>query len=451
MRNLKAFSCATILCVLLFSCTNYGKLTRRYKELTISKNADSIKFLVGITAFAFEPEKPNAGEPKSIFNLDKKGQEALIEQMGEKTKTTEELAKAISMKFKDEEDEKNIFDLREFKKRVVISVNNFSDYPADRITKLNVTLQLPADAPVSFLYCTKMATEFASVDYGKVNYTNSAGVELNAGLQAPGGSATANQFDGANMISSLVKTLSATNGVNGKLSGSRSFAEEVLLKQRFVAISAFTNGKDLTFLQDGINGIDLTGNIVSEIGIDLGKAAGRFTTRIAYKLGNFKKADTYNAGDSLKVTKSFFLMPDFNGDIKVKLSYTASYRKVIANDRTITEADDKVWLYKGKVDNIDSPVLIKEKDFKPNFWAISIQGVAASYCKIKLRGEADDNSGILLFKDYQSAKDCWDWLTNSPDIPGNEISVQKKEFGIFFPGKPKIQDVRKKLMVTLYQ
>ncbi len=144
-------------------------------------------------------------------------------------------------------------------------------------------------------------------------------------------------------------------------------------------------------------------------------------------------------------------MPDFSGDIKATLSFSASYRKFIENDHTITEADDKVWLYKGKVEKVAYPVLIKEKEYKPNSWSISMEGVAVSFCNLKLRGEPGDKSGTLLFKDYQSTKNCWEWLTNSPEVLSNESSLQNKELSIFFPGKRKTKNSRKKPVVTLYQ
>ena len=266
----------------LAGCEFTGKLTRRYQSVKSTKlPADSISQFVGIGAYTIEADKLEPIKLKSVFELSDKAQQEYIKQVSSKEVSSSGLVKSIGMPLETKEIAKiEILDYTKFKKRIVISVRNLNYWPADRISKVNVIIEF--DSAIKLLSCNRLTTEYQTLDLGKISYSNSNSIDLTGNLSsnlASGiGSSDAlkqtypyvanvpsNGITETNQGNTASRNSSRGNGLTAKVAASRSFAEEVMLRQRIVALNASIEKNRLSLFQESISGIDLTGNILADL------------------------------------------------------------------------------------------------------------------------------------------------------------------------------------------
>ncbi|RZM05980.1 MAG: hypothetical protein EOO88_54075, partial [Pedobacter sp.] len=147
------------------SCQYTGKLTRRYKDMEI-KSVD-IKPWVQVNAYVNDPDKVTQAPvaPKMFADLSSEGQEELIKQLSKKVKFSDSLIYFIGRdlyKAKQEKEQPKILDNTLFTKRFIIGLQNKSDFPADRISKIEVTLE-SEDSNVLVISCDKIISKYESI------------------------------------------------------------------------------------------------------------------------------------------------------------------------------------------------------------------------------------------------------------------------------------------------
>ena len=235
MKNwtvLKQLIAATFFCNIIWCCNSTGKLTRRYNSVAYHSYADdSIKYSVKVNGFVFEPDAPKPSQPKTVFDLSPQGQKALVKVLGIKeSKSDDFLGKLSKTLATTKKDAANVVDYTKFTKRLVFSIRNISPYPADRIAKINIRLNV-TDPHIKIISFDKIITKYESVDVGKLDFSNTTnlGISANAGA----GAAT----DTSTTTASIPAQTGFGYGINANASNSRTFAEEVMLKQRYISLS----------------------------------------------------------------------------------------------------------------------------------------------------------------------------------------------------------------------
>ena len=256
-----------------------------------------------------------------------------------------------------------LIDYTRSEKKVLVSIRNLSHWPADRISQITVNLKIN-DTVFKLLSCNRLQTETQTVDLGKLNYSNSNSTELNASssaaLNVGNGIISSYENTSSNKLGDLnygskntsgetgTHTSTSSAGLGGKFNASRSFSEEVLLKQRLVTLNASISKNTLSLYQQSISGIDLSGNIIADISFDSPENIAVVST---YSFAELFKSGIANNSEKLKVKETLIKFFNYKKDITAELSYSADFRHVTQRHTTITESDDVIELVCGKTDD----------------------------------------------------------------------------------------------------
>ena len=480
-------SICIILIASLYGCQYTGKLTRRYKKLELKPDGNIEKW-VGVEGYVYEPDKPVMADPvpKIITDLSPEAQRELIRQISNKERKSDSLIFFLGKdlyKAVQQQTAPKIIDYSVFKKRFVLTLKNLSDYPADRISKVEITLQT-LDANVEVVSFDKLVTNYQTTDIGKVNYNNSMGFDANAGIggsfsnssslsdKTTSGStnSTTNTGSESNSFSTSIKddALSSTNttttgyqssnasgstlgseilntagsirtltpSANVKFSAARSLAEEVLLKQRYVVNSGSITDKTFSIYQESVSGIDLTGTIITDVKLKYNH--NKADQGIYNFKGLFKADNSVNDPSAVGVANYIITYPNNTAPVYFKVKYTAYLRHVRSGDKTISESDDKILLYHGYCDSSGKVLVVPPKQFIPKLWTIrTAEGTLLSISSL-----SEANPGNILFIDFDSAKDVLLWLKKSITTIRGKQEIKLKD-GIFslllMRGRNKVQ------------
>ncbi len=450
------FGCSTI--ESLFTSTN-GKLTKRYQsaqEVPGYSGATGIQQLIDVKAYSFNIDPPTPAKRKTIFDFPEKTQKQLIKSLDNNTIVNDELIKGISASYSMSAAAAQtpaIDDRTTFKKRVVITIRNKSAMPADRISKLFVTLSYNSNVAAAagvaptfkFTNCSLLASDFETVDVGKLTYNRNSNFSSN--LSAGTTATRTNKNTGSNTQTGSTesvdettgdKTTSGSNNVNGtelstglenKLGGSigftraTSFSEEVALKQKRVKLSGNVNANSLSVYQETTSGIDLSGNVIADVEI---KLDGNTVTLPVFHFSNLKTGIAYNIKTLLSVGVTNIVYPNAGADFTGSISFEGVYRKVTRRANSISESDDKAVFYSGNGIGANDIILLSHDEVTPDFWEIDFPvspPPANDYLKIS-GGIFGANRVPLYFSDLDEAIQFLDWLKNrSADFVNGQIGV----------------------------
>ncbi|MEW7290305.1 hypothetical protein [Aquimarina sp. 2304DJ70-9] len=417
--------------VLCFSCGS-GHLTRRYKSVESIENDKVIQDNISVGAYFLETAKTPPTPPKTIFDLSPKGQNSLITEISKKEKLSDDLIKklgsGLSLKSKKSV---SVIDRTLIKKQVVISISNRSHMPANRISKINVTLDLGDD--IKLLSCNKIATSYETLDLGKLNYSNTTQAAL-TGDASTGIGSEKTSSDGEKSSS---KTRSNGAGLTGTVSASSTFSEEVMLRQRRVALNASISNNTLSLYQDGIVGIDLTGNIIADIVFEINDV--NVLPVYTFKGLVDKNNKTAEPKDVI-VNEILELLPNIDNSITAAISFEAHFREVTSGDETISESDDIIKLYHGAATNTTNEVLIpKEKINNQALWKLSF---SKDQNKFPIEIKSVLGQGDLVFNSSNHARDFAFWLIEKFDDTKKTLEINNKKYTIVMPsGFSTIKDI----------
>ncbi len=441
---------------LLYGCIGNGRLTRRYKSIEIRENQPIDQF-ISAGAYVIASEKGANPAPKTVFDLSPKAQAELIKAYAAKeTKSDSLIVKLTAELSSQKAKEIKIVDYTIHEKKIVIPIQNKSHYPADRIAKMTVHLKLPENSGFTIISCNKLETQYQSYDLGKLTATATNQAELNAsfGLEntlGSGGTSSNKTTDTVGdkrtatgleettsniaeriLTDNLTESSKVTKGLSGKLSATRSLTEEVLLKQRIIALNASisNDGKTLSIYQEGVSGIDLAGNVV--ITIILENKANVKVEKV-HSFSNLTTGLTANTPDKIKITTRLFQYPNLPSDVTACMNFEGDFRKVTKRDKTISEADDRVELLTGTSTDKDIP-LLRKNQFQPLLYAIYFQSGAVSL-PIRINQQA------LVFSSFSEARDFTLWLQTQAgalSLVGNRVGASN-DF-ISFPNSVQIDN-----------
>ena len=446
---MKRLAYIALLCttVVIISCNFSGKLTKRYHNYDFKPDdkGDGIKTYVDVNAYIIEKEKTDPLKPKTIFELSEKGQEELIKQSAAKETTNEKLMSALTLPLSAKSPTNvELIDYTKADKRVVVSIRNLTHYPADRISKIMVSLKIHPD--FKLLSCNKLTTEYQTIDLGKLNYSNTNAIELagnlSSGLNISSGTTDLSEITTSSKEGDLVTGSKTSNtaigsrgtttskGVTGKFNAARSFSEEVLLRQRIVSLNASISENTLFLFQESISGIDLTGNILADIVFDSKKD---IAVERSYSFSELYIGSTPNTADKLKIKETLIAFYNYDKDITAELSYGADFRHVNKRDRTITESDDDISLYYGQLKNPKKITLISKDQLKPKLWILFVKGDVAEL-PVQIQSPSTGGKGELIFHSYTDAKDFLIWIKlKAADIIAKKGALGGSGHNLFKP------------------
>jgi len=438
MKQLLAFS--IIMAVFLSACTNTGKLTRRYKSVEYSTTQEMTN-MVTVSAFINDKEKEEPPKPRVIIDaLAPQGQKAYLTALAAKESATDKYLASITSTFAAKENATELLDYTKIEKRINLSVENIKPQFGNRVVKLRVRIKFDPQV-IRLKGCDKLVTQYQTVELGKLNYSNTSGFEGNANVGAgygavigttgsnTGKGTVADERSGEGYKTSTgtedtwtggnSNTLTSTGsvGASAKYTGSRSFAEEVMLRQRIVAITASINNNTLSLYQESISGIDLTGTVFADV--VLGSDEKNIAVQRAFSFTDlYAKDGSALTPDKVKVRETRIRYHNLTGDITAELSYDADYREITKGASTISESDDRIKLQSGSVP-ARTITLLKAEHLRPKMWILAASVVP----KLPVSIQGTYGSGDLIFTSYSDALSFLRWLRKQTFMADGSIKV----------------------------
>lgn len=399
------------------------RLTKRYKSITLIQNDSIIKEKINVNVYGIPIEQKQSSKPKTVFDLAPKAQAAFITELAKKEAATDRFISSITNSLSPKTSPKTeVIDYSQFEKRINVSIRNNRLIEADRITKIKITLDFGNN--IKILSCNKLLTEYETIDIGSLNYSNIRSTKVGGNVSLGMGKESTTGGEG-----SSGKTSNNTGiGLTGEYVAERSFSEEVLLKQRIVALNAAISQNKLSLYQDGITGKDLTGNIAA----DLVFRADDLKVEKTYSFSELIKNNLPNTANDIKVREAFIIMPNITDDIKANISFEAHYRNVIGKHNTISESDDKVNLYYGTVQNDQAEVIIPKHEIRPDLWKLTFQNIISG-APVEIKSPTAVGSGDLLFASFKEAKEFALWLKSKFDNSKTSIEISADNYLITMP------------------
>src|SRR5215475_5823508 len=239
---MKSTALVATLATLLSGCLT-PKITRRYesRELTTATNPS-----YGPSLTAFATDVPVATPRTTLVSLSDGGQAALIRELSGKATDANDLIRLLGTPIPQQPKAlQRTVDLTVFERRVVLSVENRSTKPGDRLER--VAMILKPSGPGEFVSWNQFVTRYQTIDLGTIEFTQNreAGIGLSAGPP--------------------------TATVTGSAKEVQNLKETMNLSQRFVDVTGTLIPTEARVVQDGAFGIDLTGNTIVDFTIRVGK------------------------------------------------------------------------------------------------------------------------------------------------------------------------------------
>ncbi|MCH7519770.1 MAG: hypothetical protein IH964_12195 [Candidatus Dadabacteria bacterium] len=368
---------------ILIGCMPQPKLTRRYNSdlVNIPNHPQAVNRGANLTVFSMD--KPSSSSDTKLTNLSDHGQAALIEALKQTTdNNTKKLLAALGTPIKPPRNNTGDIVTNVFERRLIFSIENLTLRPADRIQWVKVVLELPK-GDANFKKWDKFASSYEKVDLGKLTFTQGnefgleVGIPLPAGIQAGG--------------SAKIK---------------RDLEEELSLKQRYVAFTGTLTPKRASFIQQGVVGIDLTGNSAVDLTLEV-KGCKSHKCRKMFSFSNLiNEKRKYNDQDDVVLRTRRAIFPlDASQDIKAKVTFFYLIRKVTGNHRSVAEGDDSVEHVLSSYTLADHVLLVPERSLE--FFSWQIQG---SHGFLKIDNGSQDGPEDMYFASYDEANNFFLWL-----------------------------------------
>jgi hypothetical protein len=301
----------------------------------------------------------------------------------------------------------------------------------DRLSNLEIELDLSQNSPVEFNSWDKFVTDWATVDLGKItssqqwSATASANLSTNnkfigsdkttsTGVAAnKNGKADINQTENSNSLTDYAEKnnsseLSTTIGPSTNINFTDKYETSLNLLLSRMKLSGTLARKSIILRQEGAFGLDLSGN--TSVSVDFIHTGEYAAPIFVYKFSKFydDKGDIVPAGN-LQPKKTMWIFPNITADITGSIKYKYLYRHVkIHSARHLPEARQNVKFFYGEVGykkdvpavQAESINLVSQEDFKPVTFKIGY-GTTATFLSWGEKGN-DIN--------FESAKDAASFL-----------------------------------------
>lgn len=452
------------LMLLLCSCKPSKNLTGRYKT-AVSDSLTNFSDSVGVKGFFLTIPQAAATAPVRPLNLPSNVQERLVKELGKDLNDPEKMIKLLGTPIiSDNNTEPAIIYKCIYAKRLVLSIQNKSPFSENRIAKLEIGLKQP-EGKITFTGCNRIGTEYQSVDQGKITFKNNVYGEVNAGGEL--GPSTSYERNGRELYdngkggidTALIKTTAnaaSKTTIGGKLGFARETYEEANMKQRYISLSASVSENTVTFYQETVAGIDLSGNVIADVEFEV--PSDKRETFEFYQFETVGKDEKQLAPDQVKMKKIYEVYPNAElraSSLRLKLSYKGVFRQVLSGGGTLIEGDDKIKLLRGIADAVDSVQLLSKTEMTPKQWYIKGDSETELLSYSRSKNEAPPKLKTIYFRDYFSAKAVLEWIQNTTINPvpqgsnaptqGEPVQVGNEKI-FFYIGKNLVSDANKKML-----
>lgn len=398
MKTIKKYLFLVASLSIVISC-NSTKITKRYKKFS-SETISNIDQYVKVQAFAFDVKGVKSN--KSIFDLSPRGQEALVEEIGEKEATSKAIYNQLSKQFVLPSKPVTEVDKTKFKKRLVFSIEDLKNQNgANRLDWIKIKVEIPKNLQpnLRFVYWDKIITEYQEIDLGKISSSrvNSSGATPSFGINTE-----------------LIKV-----GIEGDFSTSKTTAEELQLKQKIAKVYGSLSEESLYIAIQSAPLQNLSGNIILELFFE---GIGKVAPDLVYDFKTKDAAGNYITNSSNVFVKKMIYQHSnlAYATTELELTYEARYRSVKKGRgaKTFMEGDDVVTMLDGVQSNPTKFKLLDRDDLNRKFWFIQHSGF-----KLALKNKNTASLETIQFDSYKKAKNFLSWLqnTNSTDVKGYDI------------------------------
>jgi hypothetical protein len=398
MKTIKKYLFLVASLSIVISC-NSTKITKRYKKFS-SEPTSNIDQYVKVQAFAFDVKGVKSN--KSIFDLSPRGQEALVEEIGDKEATSKAIYNQLSKQFVVPSKPVTEVDKTKFKKRLVFSIEDLKNQNgANRLDWIKIKVGIPKNLQpnLRFVYWDKIITEYQEIDLGKISSsrTNTSGAAPSFGIN----------------------TELITVGIDGNFSTSKTTAEELQLKQKIAKVYGSLSEESLYIAIQSAPLQNLSGNIILELFFE---GIGKVAPDLVYDFKTKDAAGNYIANGSDVIVKKMIYQHSnlAYATTELELTYEARYRSVKKGRgaKTFMEGDDVVTMFDGVQSNPTKFKLLDRDDLNRKFWFVQHSGF-----KLALKNNITGSLETIQFDSYKKAKNFLSWLqnTNSTDVKGYDV------------------------------
>lgn len=386
------------------------KLLRRHATLEVADTSG----LVDVTLFSVPAGRTAGVTP--LAELSASAQAAMIRAVSGKTDSPEAFLRTLGPS--PAPGDGGAVDRTRFRRRVVISAENraarpsrgadgrWRGGPGTRIDRLRVAVGTDA-ARARFLSWDRFASRYETVDLGEMSFRRERSTGLGIDV-LPGG--TARELEAAALDPARSSTLDET----------------LPLRSRYVSTGILLPDS-MILLQEGAVGIDLTGNVVLQVEIDVADAPRPARTHVF--AGLFGADGAPRPPDSVRVDgRDLLHAPDAGDDVRGTLRVDAVVRAVRpgAGDATWAEGDDRaVHLVESSV---GPPVtLVPARELRASVWQIATRGCGAF---LHVEGGLAGRPEVVQLASPEAAFDFLRWLRA---IRPSEVAGRGLRLG---PGAP---------------
>jgi len=332
------------------SCSHFDQppLANRYRSLDAPRDDECRSVVIsGFALPAVDPEKPT-----TIGNLDGRGQATLLAELSKKIQDPAAFVRAAASPLAPTQSAAPIQDNTRFKRRVVLSLENRSGGPADRVAFARILLELPEAGDHEFVGWNKLQTEFAQVDVAKLKRDERATRSLDT------------------KVSGSYAGVSAEAAP--RFSEEQGLSEEVALRQRYVALTGTLTSKHAEILQQSVSGVDLTGNVVIDLEVKAGEDEVNGPVLVTVVSNLTDKEGNPTPQEKVSIATKLVRIADADAaPVEAAMALSYRIREVVTGDATIMEGDDVVAFASSKNCPVTSKlVLLTQDDLKFTTWQL---------------------------------------------------------------------------------
>lgn len=331
-------------CMILASCTTAPRTLKWYEarkgverqwEWT-QRSCHENRPWIFVSAFSLPPTPESRF---AVWDLADDAQAAIIEALAQQTTTKDELLAAVAKALPGRA-ESDSLDLTTVRRRIVLSAENLSTEPADRIMRLAYLLELE-DSQATFRSWDKIVTEHETIDLGKLTFARSGTIGISSSPLEVGGEA--------------------------------GLTEEKLLRKRLASTSGNLGVDYARIVRQGAPGIDVDGSVVFEIELKL------LELQKVWVVAEFTASQGTGAvPPRFRVVEVRIPKIAFSGADPLALRGTVLgeywFRRVLSGRTTIDEGDDIITIIEDSVpcDPLEFTLLPVE-EMQYSTWAVADQ------------------------------------------------------------------------------
>lgn len=333
-----------------------------------------------------------------LEGLNERAQAELIEQLG-RDLSADELLKALEPR----ETTTPRLDLTRVARRIVLSIENRSDFAVDRIERASTEIEFlqPAGGlTAEFISWNQFSTKYQTIDLGGIKANQAREVSFGVKLAPP-------------QIQEIVE---ATAGAKS----SNALEELITIQQRYVEATGALSPRTARLIQQGAPGLDLTGNLSIDVSIELGGGSGQTTSLKVYFVSKlFDKDGKPRPPDDVAVRDDTltYLTSAYCEELSGSATLQTVVRSAIRGDASYMEGDDVAILVRHPASS-QPFVLIPREVLRASAWTLRSRSGDAVHII-----NPDGSIGVLLFANPEESFQLRQYLL--APIHGPQLTISR--------------------------